>query len=163
MPAINIHSFNLDYYSGYEGENEVRFYANPKEIEFRMNVTNHVAGYMSEIQLNQGEQGIYHFSLWDGYFDSLMRQMFEIETEYSRLPEFIRNWNESKGWCDSLIDIDLISSQDLNWFIEKIDIVTRNVKVNSEWGTLNYDCYNNLNRFLQFVKLNDWELRICNE
>lgn len=160
---MNIESLNLDYYSNFLGEKEIRFYTNFKGNGFKKNIQKYSENHSCEIQLSQGENGIYFFSLWDGYFDSLMREILESEMEYLKLPDFIRNWNECKGWCDIGSNPEVISTQNFNWLIEKIKAVNEDLNYIVTKTVWDYDCFYNLNKFLSFVKSNDWELRICEE
>lgn len=92
-----------------------------------------------------------------------MREILKCEIEYLSLPNFIRNWYECKGWCDIESNPEVISTPNLNWFVEKIKAVNEDLNYSLDLRDWNYDCFYNLNKFLSFVKLNDWELRICEE
>ncbi|KUJ63236.1 hypothetical protein AR687_03520 [Flavobacteriaceae bacterium CRH] len=60
---MKINNLNLDYYSDFLGEIEIRFYTNSKNIPFQRNIQKNSDGTSVEYQLNQGENGIYFFSL----------------------------------------------------------------------------------------------------
>jgi hypothetical protein len=158
---MKIDSLNLDYYSDFLGEVEIRFYTNPKNILFKRNIKEHTDGTSSEIQLNQGENNIYHFTLWEGYFDSLVSQLNIIPISPD-LPEFIKNWILSIGWSWQGIP-DMISENEIDWLIEKISLANKKMFENSEVFVWDFECIRDLVIFLNFVKENNMELRISRE
>lgn len=153
----------LDYYSAFIGEKEIRFYTNSKDTKFKRNIKKLAENQFHEIQLSQGENNIYFFSIWDGYFDSLIRELIDSEKEYQELPRFIKNWNECKGWCDIEAIEDLISENELEWLLTIIPIINDNYRQESKKGVWDYNCIKDLLSFLSFVKNNNWELRISEE
>jgi hypothetical protein len=66
---MKIESLNLDYYSDFLGEKEIRLYTNPKGIVFKKNIEEYAKNQFHEIQLRQVDNDIYFFSFWEGYFD----------------------------------------------------------------------------------------------
>jgi hypothetical protein len=72
---MKIDDLNLDYYSDFLGEKEIRFYTNSKYVVFKQNIQKEPNGTSVEYQLNQGENNIYHFTLWEGYFYTLMSEL----------------------------------------------------------------------------------------
>lgn len=111
--------------------------------------------------MNQGENGIYYFSLWDGYFYSLMSQLNIIPIS-DDLPEFIKNWIKSIGW--SWEDVpDIISENEIDWLIEKISFANKEVFKKSMVFVWDFECITDLVIFLNFVKENNMELRISIE
>lgn len=158
---MKIDNLNLDYYSDFLGEGEIRFYTNSKNILFKKNIQEHTDGTFAEFQLNQGENGIYYFSLWDGYFYSLMSQLNIIPIS-DDLPEFIKNWIKSIGW--SWEDVpDIISENEIDWLIEKISFANKEVFKKSMVFVWDFECITDLVIFLNFVKENNMELRISIE
>ncbi len=160
---MEIDFLKLDYYSDFLGEKEIRFYANSKETKFKRNKEKFAENQFHEIQLIQGENNIYFFSLWEGYFDSLIREFIDNKNEYKELPTFIKNWNECKGWCDVDSIEDVISDDELKWLLTIIPIINENHKKESKKSVWDYNCINDLLIFLNFVNNNEWELRISEE
>ncbi|WP_291151404.1 hypothetical protein [Flavobacterium sp. UBA7680] len=158
---MKINDLNLDYYSDFIGEKEIRFYTNSKNIPFQRNIQKNSDGISIEYQLDQGENGIYFFSLWEGYFNSLISELDVIPISPD-LPEFITNWIKSIGW--SWEDVtDIIFENDIDWLIEKISLVNEKVFKNSTDLVWDFKCITDLIIFLEFVKENDMELRISLE
>jgi hypothetical protein len=160
---MTVGSLKLDYYSGFEGETEIRFYTHSSKVVFTKNIQEYEGGKFQEVQLKQGENNIYFFSLWNGYFVSFLETLMSYEKDYGKLPNFIKNWNELKGWADINYHIEIISDNDLNWLIEKISVVTQQYEQSSQKITCDSDCFHDLLKFLEFVKDNKWELKICEE
>lgn len=160
---MEIDFLKLDYYSDFLGEKEIRFYTNSKDTKFKRNIEEFTENQFHEIQLTQGENNIYFFSLWDGYFDSLIRELIDNKNEYRELPAFIKNWNECKGWRDLDSIEDVISDDELEWLLTIIPIINDNHKKESKNSVWDYNCINGLSIFLNFVKNNEWELRISEE
>ena len=160
---MEIDFLKLDYYSDFLGEKEIRFYTNSKETKFKRNIEKFAENQFHEIQLIQGENSIYFFSLWEGYFDSLIRELIDNKKEYRELPVFIINWNECKGWRDLDSIEDVISDDELEWLLTIIPIINDYHKKESKNSVWDYNCINDLLIFLNFVKNNKWELRISEE
>lgn len=161
--SMKIESLNLDYYSDFLGEKEIRLYTNSKGIIFKKNIQEITKNHFCEIQLGQGENDIYFFSFWDGYFDTLIRELMNCEENYTQLPNFIKNWNECKGWSDIESNPDVITKEELKWLNKNIPIINEQFRHDSEKSVWNYNCFYDLSQFLSFVEKNDWELRICEE
>ena len=153
----------LDYYTDFLGENEIRFYTNSKDNIFKRKIEEFAENQFHEIQLTQGENNIYFFSLWEGYFDSLIRELIINKNEYKELPMFIRNWNECKGWRDIDSIEDVILDNELEWLLTIIPTINKNHKEESKKSVWDYNCINDLLIFLNFVKMKEWELRISEE
>ncbi|WP_281233456.1 hypothetical protein [Flavobacterium gelatinilyticum] len=154
---------NLDYFSDFKllYEEGIRFYANSKDIVFKLNIKKDVFSNVVEIiQTSQGENDIYFFSLWNGYFSVIMTDLTDSHI-YSDLPAFIKNWNEGKGW-DWDDDAELIDEYDLDWLIITIKEILPKYK-NGVYDKLenHFKCFSDLVIFLEFVKNNNFELRIC--
>ncbi|OOV25764.1 hypothetical protein BXU11_13905 [Flavobacterium sp. LM5] len=160
---MKIDSLNLDYYSGFLGEKEIRFYTNSQEVVFKKNIKEYEKDKYCEIQLEQGENNIYFFSLWEGYFDSFVRELIVRKKEYQELPNFIKNWYECKGWRDIESIEDLITENELEWLISLVPEINEQHKQNLQESVWDYDCINDLLEFFIFIKNNSWELRICEE
>jgi len=115
---MEIQNLNLDYYSEFEliYEEGIRFYTNSKNVIFKLNSEpNDSGGFTTISTLIQGENQIYFFSLWNGYFTTIVRQLIS-DNDYPSLPQFIKNWNEGKGWdWDELVES--ITDRELNWLI----------------------------------------------
>ncbi|KRD11058.1 hypothetical protein ASE21_04890 [Flavobacterium sp. Root901] len=154
---MKIKDLKLDYYSDFLGEPEIRFYTNPKNIPFRRNIQKNPDGALSEITLKQGENGIYFFSMWDGFFFFLICELTNhLNPTY--LPKFIKDYNECEGWRWDDIDL-LINENDLDWSIDNflITLQRMNEKQKTDWNT---NSIVDLIIFLKFVKENEMELRI---
>jgi len=160
---MEIDFFKLDYYSDFLGENEIRFYTNSKDTKFKRNIQEFAENQFHEIQLNQGENNIYFFSLWEGYFDTLIRELIDLKKDYKKLPKFIKNWNECKGWRDVDSIEDIILENELDWLLTVIPIINENHKNKSKKSVWDNDCIKDLLIYLDFVKKNKWELRISEE
>jgi hypothetical protein len=61
---MQIEDLNLDYYSDFLGEGEIRFYTNSKNILFKRNIKQNPEGSITYIQSKQGQNDIYYFSIW---------------------------------------------------------------------------------------------------
>ncbi len=158
---MKINALNLDYYSDFLGEREIRFYTNSKNTPFQRKIQKNSDGTSIEYQLEQGENGIYFFSLWEGYFYSLISELNVIPISPD-LPEFIKNWIKSIGW--SWEDIpDIISENEIDWLIEKTVLVNEKILENSTDLVWDFKCITDLIIFLKFVKKNEMELRISYE
>ncbi|MDR6760959.1 hypothetical protein J2Y38_001157 [Flavobacterium sp. 2755] len=158
---MKIDDLNLDYYSDFLGEKEIRFYTNSKNIPFQRNIQKNSDGTSTEYLLKQGENGIYFFSLWEGYFYSLISELNVIPISPD-LPEFITNWIKSIGWSSEDVP-DIISENEIDWLIEKTVLVNEKVFENSTDLVWDFKCITDLIIFLKFVKENDMELRISLE
>ena len=160
---MEIDFFKLDYYSDFLGEKEIRFYTNSKDTKFKRNIEEFAENQFHEIQLTQGENNIYFFSLWEGYFASLIQELIDNKKEYGELPKFIRNWNECKGWCDVDSIEDVILENELEWLLSIIPIINDNHNKEPKNSVWDNNCINDLLIFLNFVKTKEWELRISEE
>ena len=160
---MEIDFLKLDYYSDFLGEKEIRFYTNSKDIEFKRNIKELTKNQFYEVQLNQGENNIYFFSLWEGYFDTLIRKLIGNQNNYQELPKFIKNWYECKGWWGVDFIEDVILETELKWLLEIIPIINDNQKKALKEDIWESNCINDLIIFLNFVNKNDWELRISEE
>ncbi|MEN2401628.1 hypothetical protein GKZ90_0017695 [Flavobacterium sp. MC2016-06] len=160
---MKIKLLKLDYYSDFLGETEIRLYTNSKETVFEKNIKEYEKDKFHEIQLTQGENNIYFFSLWEGYFDSFIRALIVNKKEYQELPNFIKNWYECKGWRDIESIAELITENELDWIIKIIPEIIEQYRQSPQIGIWDDNCINDLSRFLNFVKNNNWELRICEE
>lgn len=151
-----------DYYSGYEGSNEIRFYSNPATTKFRLNEKRIPNGWAS-IQLLQGENGITHFSMWEGFigeaFDYFIDEAFKTNS-YPELPKFLQNYNECKGYCDLDSRPELIPSDDILKFNLLLDHYLKNENPTIS-GTK--ECLSDLILFLKYVIREENELRIAEE
>lgn len=116
---MNFRNLSLDYYSGFEGDTEIRLYACPPDADFNSFYKN--AG---SHQIKQGQNNTYHFSSWQGYFDALIHLLLDT-TAYAQLPSFVRNWNECKGWSDIRNVPERIPSNDLEWLINWLNTHTK--------------------------------------
>ncbi|WP_125723158.1 hypothetical protein [Flavobacterium ustbae] len=157
---MKIKDLKLDYYSDFLGEPEIRFYTNPKNIPFRRNNQKKPNGISSEIALTQGENGIYFFSMWDGFFFFLRCELTKyLNSTY--LPKFIKDYDECEGWRWDEIDL-LINENDLDWSIDNFSMTLQkmNEKQKTDWNT---NSIVDLIIFLKFVKENEMELRISYE
>ena len=160
---MTIADLNLDYYSGFEGETEIRFYTNPKNLVFQLNRIPNASGGYSELQLQQGEYGILFFSMWDGYFHLIEEKLF-YRSEYNSLPKFLRDSNEVKGWAWIDINPALISNQELEWLIISLTEINNELMANEQDRSYwNFDCISAFITFLELVKRNDMELRVSKE
>ncbi|NOQ70418.1 MAG: hypothetical protein GQ574_00330 [Crocinitomix sp.] len=158
---MNIKLQNLDYYSGFEGENEIRFYANSKSTKFQLKRCPNSSGGYFDVQIHQGEFGIHFFSLWEGYFDSLMNII--DRSNYTDLPKVIKDWIEVKGWrWDDLMPY-LITEQELNWFINQIKIVIEDYKRKGKESIIKFKCMVDLLTFLEVALKEEMEVRISDE
>ena len=83
--------------------------------------------------------------------------------EYQELPNFIKNWNECRGWRDIESSEDLITENELEWLISIVPEINEQHKQNLQESVWDYDCINDLLEFFIFIKNNSWELRICEE
>jgi hypothetical protein len=157
---MKIQNLNLDYYSDFLGEPEIRFYTNSKSIPFRRNIQKNSDGISSEYQLKQGENDIYYFSLWDGYFFFLICELTKhLNPIY--LPKFIKDYDECEGWRWDDIP-NLINENDLDWSIDNFSLTLKKMNENpkNDWDT---NSIVDLIIFLKFVKENEMELRISYE
>ncbi|WP_298393397.1 hypothetical protein [Flavobacterium sp.] len=157
---MKILDLNLDHYSEFELLYELgfRFYTNDKNVKFYLNIDKTENG-KTIIETFQGEREIYFFSLWKGYYSSISNE-FINNYDYNSLPQFIKNYNEGKGWDDD-DDFDLITNDEIDWLISKLNILklkNENIADNLLDGDI--DCISDLINFLMYVKVNDMELRI---
>lgn len=159
---MEILNLNLDHYSEFEllYEEGIRFYTNYKNIIFKLNIEpNPTGGGATITELSQGENNIYFFSLWYSYFDIVMDELI-TNSDYSELPEFVRDWNECKGWAWEKY-VELITNDELSWFIVKLnEIKSRFEKEYKKDLVGHINCMTDLIFFLHFVKEKDMELRI---
>lgn len=157
---MKINDLKLDYYSDFLGEPEIRFYTNPKNIPFRRNIQKNPDGTSSEYLLKQGENGIYFFSIWDGYFFFLICELTNLLNPIY-LPKFLKDYNECEGWRWDDIP-DLINVNDLDWSIDNFSMALQkmNEDQKNDWST---NSIVDLIIFLKFVKENEMELRISYE
>ena len=58
---MDLENIKLDFYEGFEGEGEIRLYANSKDVSFKLNRKTNSYGGFREIQLKQNENGIVFF------------------------------------------------------------------------------------------------------
>nr|WP_294934840.1 hypothetical protein [uncultured Flavobacterium sp.] len=158
---MEIHNLNLDYYSDFIGEDEIRFYANSKDIVFKKNSLPNPNGGFTEFQIRQGENGICFFSLWAGYFSPLLYKLLQC-SDYDNLPLFIKNWNEGLGWSGNE-NFEKIADDELDWLLLKLPEITSGIEQNIENSDWNLNCMNDLLLFLAFIKENNLELRIASE
>lgn len=158
---MDFENIKLDFYEGFEGEDEIRLYANSKDVSFKLNrKTNSYEGF-SEIQLKQNENGIVFFSIWDGYFSQIISELLS-NIENDVLPQFIVNYNIVEGWFwDN--GPELIVKEEMNWFIEKIESTILNKDDNFKNKFWDIESIKNLHSYLQLVRKNDLELRISKE
>ncbi|GGE99806.1 hypothetical protein [Flavobacterium limi] len=157
---MKIEDLNLDYYSDFLGEGEIRFYANSKNIFFKRNIQENPNGSTTYIQSTQGQNDIYYFSMWEGYFYFLI---FELSTHLGilDLPTYIKNYNSCLGWkWDDVADI--ITNEEIDWSIDifSMTLAKMNGGLKKDW---NFECVLDLIIFLKFVRENNMELRIALE
>ncbi|KIX20043.1 hypothetical protein SY27_16135 [Flavobacterium sp. 316] len=139
-----LENIQLDFYKGFEGEDEIRFYANPKDVLFKRN-----------------EKEIILFRLWNAYFSQIIDELISnIENEV--LPKFIIDYNILEGWTWNNEAV-LILEEEINWFIEKIESTILNREENIKDQFWSYECIINLYSYLKFVIENNLELRISKE
>ncbi len=157
---MKILDLNLDYYSKFELLYELgfRFYTNNKNVKFYLNIESLENG-KKIIESFQGEREIYFFSLWTGYYH-LIESEFMDDYDYKSLPQFMKNYNEGKGW-DGDEDFDLITNDEIDWLISKLILLK--IKYENMVDNLfvdEIDLISDLLKFLSYVKENDMELRI---
>jgi len=158
---MDLENIKLDFYEGFEGEDEIRLYANPKDVSFKLNRKTNSFGDFIGIQLKQNENRIVFFSIWDGYFSPIISEILS-NIENDVLPQFIVNYNIVQGWFwDN--GPELIVKDEMNWFMEKIQSTILNKEDNFKNKFRNIESITNLHSYLQFVKENDLELRISKE
>lgn len=160
---MGIDSLKLDYYTDFLGENEIRFYAYPDSILFKKKFIEFDNEKFIEIQLTQGENGIYFFSFWDGYFNTIMKELIDFTQNYNDLPQFIKNWNECKGWCSLDSQSELISATDIDCLFENLIILNEKMNKDIAKGLWDINCVTDFILFLDFVKSNNWKLCIREE
>ncbi len=119
--------------------------------------------YSEYLILNTIENNIYFFSLWEGYFQSFILELIDNQKEYEDLPNFIKNWNECKGWCGIDPKEDIILENELDWLLSNIPIINENHQKDPENCVWDNNCINDLLIFLNFVKTKAWELRVSEE
>ncbi|RKR10761.1 hypothetical protein C8C83_2448 [Flavobacterium sp. 90] len=158
---MELNNLKLDFYSDFVGEFEIRLYCNAKTTEFKLNISENESGGYTQISLKQGENGIYYFSLWDGYFDQLMHILYNNATS-SELPKFILDYEIGEGWVWDVSN-ELITETELNWVLVQIktSIMNNTEKYKNEFRS--FDCISNLYLFLKFVKENNLQLHITKE
>ncbi|MVO09434.1 hypothetical protein GOQ30_09715 [Flavobacterium sp. TP390] len=158
---MDLENIKLDFYEGFEGEDEIRLYANSKDVFFKPNRKTNLYGDFIEIQLKQNENGIVFFSIWDGYFLPIISEILS-NIENDVLPQFIINYKTVEGWVWNN-EPELIVKDEMNWFIEKIQSTILNKDDNFKNKFWNIESITNLHLYLQFVKEKDLELRISKE
>lgn len=152
----------LDFYSDFLGESEIRFYAN--EVgKFKLNYEIDNYGRKCEMQLAQGENEIFHFSIWEGYFTSIPNALRSI-SKNGYLPEFLRNDEE---WSFEGQKI-LIEEADVYWLIEELSSnefieLIRNQDASQNYKNDTLNSVQNLVLFVEEALKNKYELRISRE
>ena len=158
---MDLNNIKLDFYSDFLGEFEIRFYCNAETTEFKLNISENESGGYSQISLKQGENEIYHFSLWEGYFSQLIDILINNFTSVE-LPKFILDYQFCEGWVWDT-NYKLITERELDWVLIQIEKSLMNNKENNKNDFWSLDCIHNLYLSLKFVKDNNLQLHITKE
>ncbi len=165
---MKIEDFKTNYYSGFEGEPEIRFYINSKTINFPLEKQPDSGGYHSGKQLEQGAYGVYFFNLWEGYFDTIARAVFDYFSQkpsINELPKFLNHWHQTTGWYWDFIP-ELISETEIIWLLNELSSILQKKEMYSkklEQAVINYDCIKDLIIFLNYAIKENMEIRISLE
>ncbi|MDW3647645.1 MAG: hypothetical protein R8P61_11305 [Bacteroidia bacterium] len=166
---MKIKGLKVDYYSGYEGEPEIRFYIKPKGVDFHLDRQQNGLGGYNHRQIGQGEYGIYFFSLWDGYFHRIahaLRERAYRTSVYFKAPKFLKDWNQAIGWCWGSLMPELIPPAEITWLLNELSIMHNEKEGYSkelESEVTNYNCIRDLMLFLEFAERENMEIRISLE
>ncbi|MDR6762351.1 hypothetical protein J2Y38_002562 [Flavobacterium sp. 2755] len=157
---MKFENVQLDFYSNFLGEGEIRLYCNNKDTEFKLNIFEKAPNSHEIIQLRQGENQIYHFSMWEGYFNQINHLLVE-RVSFIELPKFIRDYQIGEGWDWNLF-YQKIPITELDWVLNQMEYLVKNVD-KYKMNFWNFDCVENLYLFLKIVKGNNLQLYISKE
>jgi len=155
---MKMQGLKVDYYAGYEGEPEIRFYITPEKVDFR-----------SDRKIGQGEDGIYFFSVWNGYFDIIAHALFERANRnsvYTKAPKFLKDWNQHIGWSWDNSIPELVPAEEITWLLRELAIMQEEKEAYSkelESELTIYDCIRDLMRFLAFAEKENMEIKVSSE